>query len=225
MKILLIEDESELQDAIKKYLVSEGFICETSSSYFHAEDSLSAYSYDIIILDLTLPGGDGLNLISLIRESNRNAGLLIISARNSLDDKIRGLDTGADDYLAKPFHLAELNSRIKSLIRRMHFNCSNELIFNEIKINTDSKEVTVNGNFIDLTKTEYEILIYMIVNRDKVITHESIAEHVWGDNISSSDSFDFIYSHIKNLRKKIELNGGKNYINNMYGIGYKFSES
>jgi DNA-binding response OmpR family regulator len=147
-----------------------------------------------------------------------------VSAKNSLDDKIRGLDMGADDYITKPFHLAELNSRIKSLARRRHFDGSNELIFNEIKINTDSNEVFISGNVLDLTKKEFEILLYFIVNRNKVITRESIAEHVWGDNISYADNFDFIYSHIRNIRRKIKLNNGRNYIHNMYGLGYKFSE-
>jgi len=224
MKILIIEDEKELVGAIKSFLESEGFLCETACSYFEAEDSLSVFSYDIIILDLTLPGGDGLDLIKLIKNRNRQAGLLIVSAKNSLDDKIRGLDMGADDYITKPFHLAELNSRIKSLARRRHFDGANELIFNEIKINIDSSEVFINGTIIDLTKKEYEILLYFIVNRNKVITREAIAEHVWGDNISYADNYDFIYSHIKNLRKKIELNNGRNYLHNIYGIGYKFSE-
>jgi DNA-binding response OmpR family regulator len=224
MKILIIEDEKELVRTIKNFLESEGFRCETACSYFEAEDSLSAYNYDIIILDLTLPGGDGLDLIKLIKNRNKQAGLLIVSAKNSLDDKIKGLDMGADDYITKPFHLAELNSRIKSLGRRRQFDGANELIFNEIKLNIDSGEVSINGTIIELTRKEYEILLYFIVNRNKVITRESIAEHVWGDNISYSDNYDFIYSHIKNIRKKIEINNGKNYLHSIYGIGYKFSE-
>ena len=224
MKILIIEDEQELLAEIKNYLESEGFLCETAISYFGAEDSLSVFIYDIIVLDLTLPGGNGLDLISLIKERNRQAGLLIVSAKNSLDDKVRGLDMGADDYISKPFHLAELSSRIKSLARRRHFDGTNELIYNEIKINIDSNEVSVNGENIDLTKKEYEILLYFIVNRNKLITRESIAEHVWGDNISYADDFDFIYSHVKNLRKKIRQKNGKNYLHNIYGLGYKFSD-
>jgi DNA-binding response OmpR family regulator len=224
MKILIIEDEKELVGTIKNFLESEGFLCETACSYFEAEDSLSVFNYDIIILDLTLPGGEGLDLIKLIKTRNRQAGLLIVSAKNSLDDKIRGLDMGADDYITKPFHLAELNSRIKSLARRRHFDGANEIIFNEIKINIDSSEVFINGTIIDLTKKEYEILLYFIVNRNRVITRESIAEHVWGDNISYADNYDFMYSHIKNIRKKIESNNGRNYLHNIYGIGYKFSE-
>jgi DNA-binding response OmpR family regulator len=224
MKILIIEDEQELLATMKNYLESEGFLCETALSYFEAEDSLSAYNYDIIVLDLTLPGGNGLDLIKIIRDKNRRAGLLIVSAKNSLDDKIKGLDMGADDYISKPFHLAELNSRIKSLARRRHFDGTNELLFNEIKINVDSNEVSVGGEKIDLTRKEYEILLYFMVNRDKLITRESIAEHVWGDDISYVDNFDFIYSHIKNLRKKIGQKHGRNYLHNIYGMGYKFSD-
>jgi len=224
MKILIIEDEKELVAAIKNFLETEGFLVETAYTFYEAEDSLSDYIYDIIILDLTLPGGSGLDLIKIIKDMNRKAGLLIVSAKNSLDDKITGLDMGADDYITKPFHLAELNSRIKSLARRRHFDGSSELIFNEIRIDTESNEVFVNGALLDLTKTEYEIFLYFIVNKNKVITRESIAEHVWGNSISYSDNFDFIYSHIKNIRKKIEQNNGRNYLQNIYGIGYKFSE-
>jgi DNA-binding response OmpR family regulator len=224
MKILIIEDEQELLATMKNYLESEGFLCETAVSYFEAEDSLSAFNYDIIVLDLTLPGGNGLDLIKLIKDRNRQAGLLIVSAKNSLDDKIKGLDMGADDYISKPFHLAELNSRIKSLARRRHFNGTNEVSFNEIKINVDSNEVSVNGENIDLTRKEYEILLYFMVNRNKLITRESIAEHVWGNDISYADNFDFIYSQIKNLRKKIGQKNGRDHIHNMYGMGYKFSD-
>jgi DNA-binding response OmpR family regulator len=224
MKILIIEDEKELLMTMKNYLESEGFLCETAISYFGAEDSLSAFIYDIIILDLTLPGGNGLDLIKLIKEGNRQAGLLIVSAKNSLDDKIKGLDMGADDYISKPFHLAELSSRIKSLARRRHFDGTNELIYNEIKIDIASNEVSVNGEIMDLTKKEYEILLYFMVNRNKLITRESIAEHVWGNDISYVDNFDFIYSHIKNLRKKIEQKNGTDYFHNIYGMGYKFSD-
>jgi DNA-binding response OmpR family regulator len=224
MKILIIEDETDLLEAMVDYLASEGIICETAPTYFKAEDSLSVYSYDMIILDLTLPGGNGLDLIKLIKERNSSAGLLIVSARNSLNDKLTGLDLGADDYITKPFHLAELNSRIKSLARRRFFEGKNELTFNEIRIITDSFEVTVNGEIIDLTRKEYDILLYFMVNRDRVITRESIAEHIWGDNSTFADNFDFIYSHIKNIRKKIEQKKGRNYLHNIYGIGYKFCE-
>lgn len=224
MKILIIEDEKGLVETMKNYLSSEGFLCESATSYYEAEDSLSVYSYDIIVLDLTLPGGNGLDLIKLIKKTNKEAGLLIVSAKNSLDDKIKGLDMGADDYIAKPFHLAELNSRIKSLARRRHYDGTNELIFNEININIEANEVSVNGEKLELTRKEYDILLYFIVNKNKLITRESIAEHTWGDSISYAENFDFVYSHIKNLRKKIRQKKGRNYIHNLYGIGYKFSD-
>ena len=224
MKILIIEDEKDLVDTLKNYLGSEGFLCETATTWFEAEDSLSVYNYDIIILDLTLPGGNGLDLIKLIKERNKDAGLLIVSAKNSLDDKIKGLDMGADDYISKPFHLAELNSRIKSLARRRHYEGSDEIVFNEIKINVEANEVSVHGEKLDLTKKEYDILLYFMVNRNKLITRESIAEHALGYSISYADNFDFVYSHIKNLRKKIGQKKGKNYLHNFYGIGYKFSD-
>ena len=224
MKILIIEDEKELLNTIRDYLESENHICETADSFLAAEDSLSAFNYDIVLLDLTLPGGNGLDLIKLVREMNKQAGLLILSARDSLDDKITGLDMGADDYITKPFHLAELNSRIRSILRRRHFDLSNELTFNDIIINTDSGDVYVDGQKTELTRKEYDILVYMIVNRNRVITRDALAEHVWGDSISYSDNFDFLYSHIKNLRKKIEHVNGKNYIHNIYGLGYKLTD-
>lgn len=224
MKILIIEDEFNLAETMKSYLSSEGVLCETASTYYKAEDSLALYNYDIIILDLTLPDGNGLDLIKLIRDKNRKAGLLIVSAKNSLNDKVMGLDLGADDYITKPFHLAELNSRIRSLVRRRFFEGKDELTFNEININTESLEVTVNGEPLDLTRKEYDILLYFMVNKNKVISRESIAEHIWGDSSTDADNFDFIYSHIKNLRKKIQQKKGNNYLHSMYGIGYKFSE-
>ena len=224
MKLLIIEDEADLLETVRSYLTGEGFLCETASTYFKAEDSLSAYTYDIIILDITLPDGNGLDLMDIIKKRNSRAGILIVSARNSLNDKLSGLDMGADDYITKPFHLSELNSRIKALARRRLFNGVNELIFNEIKINIDYTEVYVNDKRIDLTKKEFEILVYFISNQSKVLTHEAIAEHVWGDNSSFADNFDFIYSHIKNLRKKIQQNGGNDYLRNIYGLGYKFCE-
>lgn len=224
MKILIIEDEKALLETIYEYLTSEGFVCETSLTYFEAEDKLSSFRYDMVILDLTLPDGNGIKLIPLIKEMNPVSGILILSARNSVDDKVTGLDLGADDYIIKPFYLAELNSRIKSLARRRFFDSKNELIFNEIRVNIDSNEVFINEKIIELTRKEYEILLFFMTNRNKVITRESIAEHVWGDYIFEADNFDFIYSHIKNLRKKIEMKNGINYLHNIYGVGYKFSE-
>jgi DNA-binding response OmpR family regulator len=224
MKILIIEDEHALAESIASYISTMGNICEIAFSYVDAEDKLAINTYDIILLDITLPDGNGLDLISLIRKFNLHCGLIIISAKDSTDDKVAGLDFGADDYLTKPFDLAELNSRIKSLARRRLYDNSNEIVFNEITLLTDSSEAIVNGINLDLTKKQYEILLYLLINKNKVVTLESIAGHVWGDIAADDDKFDFIYSHIKNIRKKIEERKGNNYIHNVYGLGYKFYE-
>ena len=224
MKILIVEDEIELLDSIASYLKNEDFICEKASTFFEAEDKLISFNYDIILLDITLPDGSGIDLLKLIKEKSPTTGVLIVSAKNSLDDKLAGLDLGADDYITKPFHLAELNSRVNSLIRRQKFDGSETIQFNEIQINPSSKSVTVNDKPIELTKKEYNLLLYFITNKNKVLTKESIAEHLWGDDIEMSDSYDFIYTHMGNLRKKIKKLGAPDYLKTMYGLGYKFTE-
>ena len=224
MKILIVEDEIELLDSMASYLKNEDFICEKASTFFEAEDKLISFNYDIILLDITLPDGSGIDLLKLIKEKSPTTGVLIVSAKNSLDDKLTGLDLGADDYITKPFHLAELNSRVNSLIRRQKFDGSEIIQFNEIQINPSSKSVTVNDKPIILTKKEYNLLLYFITNKNKVLTKESIAEHLWGDDIEMSDSYDFIYTHMGNLRKKIKKLGAPDYLKTMYGLGYKFAE-
>jgi len=224
MKILIVEDEVELLDSIASYLKNEDFICEKASTFFEAEDKLISFNYDIILLDITLPDGNGIDLLKLIKEKSPTTGVLIVSAKNSLDDKLKGLDLGADDYITKPFHLAELNSRVNSLIRRQKFDGNEIIEFNEIQISPNSKEVTVNGKPIELTKKEYNLLLYFVTNKNKVLTKESIAEHLWGDDIEMADSYDFIYTHMGNLRKKIKKLGAPDYLKTMYGLGYKFSE-
>lgn len=225
MKLLLVEDEIDLQESIVTYLQSEGFAIETASDYIEGEDKVSLYNYDCLIIDITLPGGSGLDLIRLLKQKDTEAGVIIISAKNSLDDKLVGLDIGADDYLTKPFHLSELNARIKSIIRRRNFKGGNTLDYNEIQITFDSRKVTVSGKEIVLTKKEYDLLLYFITNQSKVLDKEAIAEHLWGDNMSlMADSYDFIYTHIKNLRKKLIDAGSIDYIHTIYGIGYQFGE-
>ncbi len=224
MKILIVEDEIELLETIVSYLKNEDFICEKATTFFEAEDKLISFKYDIILLDITLPDGNGIDLLKLIKEESPTTGVLIVSAKDSLDDKLTGLDLGADDYITKPFHLAELNSRINSLIRRRKFAGDESIQFNEIKINPTSKTVTVNDKPIELTKKEYNLLLYFVTNKNKVLTKESIAEHLWGDNIEMADSFDFIYTHMGNLRKKMKKLGAPNYLQTMYGLGYKFAE-
>lgn len=222
MKILIVEDEKELINEIESYLLKENYVVETSQYFENAIEKLSIYVYDIAVIDITLPDGTGLDLINHIKKNRFDTGILIISAKNSLDDKLKGLDLGADDYITKPFHLAELNARIKALIRRKKFNGTTEIIHNEINIYPDTKEVSVYDIKIQLTKKEYELLTFFIANKNRLLTKESIAEHLWGDNIDLSDNFDFIYTHINNLRKKISIAGGKDYLQTVYGMGYKF---
>ncbi|MCF8303359.1 MAG: response regulator transcription factor [Bacteroidales bacterium] len=224
MKILIIEDERDLLDSIVSYLKGEGFLCEQAPDYLTAEDKLAVHEYDLVILDITLPDGNGLELIKNIKNLHTQTGILIISAKNSLDDKLKGLDFGADDYITKPFHLAELNSRINAINRRRNLQGKERLTFHEIEIVTSAKQVYVKGEEMDLTKKEYELLLYLIINKNRVITREAVAEHLWGDQIDFVDNYDFIYTHIKNLRRKIREKGGEDYLKTVYGMGYKFTE-
>ncbi len=222
MKILLIEDEPELRKSIKQFLHQEGYLVESAADFAKASDKAGIYDYDCVLVDITLPGGNGLDIVKQLKKSKSKAGIIIISAKNSLDDKVAGLELGADDYLTKPFHLSELNARIKSVIRRMSFEGDKEIVFEEIKINPDAQTVLVKKKDISLTKKEFDLLVFFISNKNRVITKESIAEHLWGDDMDMADSYDFIYSHIKNLRKKLIENGAADYIHTIYGAGYKF---
>jgi len=224
MKLLIVEDELQLLDSITEYLQQEGYICERATGFLDAEEKLALYQYGVVILDITLPDGNGLDLLHQLKKDHPDTGILIVSARDSLDDKLKGLDLGADDYITKPFHLAELNSRIKALIRRKSFNGQLKVTFQEIEINPDSNEVHVKGHLLDLTRKEYELLLYFVTNKRRVLSKGTIAEFLWGDNIDLADNFDFIYTHIKNLRKKIEKAGGDDYIKTIYGLGYKFTD-
>jgi len=224
MNLLIIEDEVDLQESIREFLSSEFFIVESAGSYLMAEEKIGLYDYDCVIVDINLPGGSGLDIIRKLKNKDDDTGIIIISAKDSLDDKLAGLDIGADDYLTKPFHLAELNARIKSIIRRRVLKGSNMKKYNELAIEFDSRRLFVNEKEVILTRKEFDLLLYFIMNEGRVLDKEDIAEHLWGDNMSiSADSFDFIYNHIKNLRKKLTDNGSKDYIKTVYGIGYKFS--
>jgi DNA-binding response OmpR family regulator len=224
MKLLIVEDELELLNSISSYLQKEDFVCEKATTYFEAEDKIISYKYDVIILDINLPDGNGLDILKHVKKSNPETGVLIVSAKDSLDDKLKGLDLGADDYITKPFHLAELNSRVNSLIRRRKFEGSKNIIFHEIEIDPDAKSVIANKTPLELTKKEYYLLLYFITNKNRVLTKEAIAEHLWGDNIDMLDNFDFIYTHMRNLRKKLKKTGANDYLQTIYGLGYKFCE-
>jgi DNA-binding response OmpR family regulator len=223
VKVLVVEDNIELSKNLESYLSKEGSICETAFTYNQAIDKIISYNYDVIILDLMLPDGNGLDVLTALKEESSEAGVLIASAKNSLEDKLKGLDLGADDYITKPYHLSELNARIKAIYRRKNFQNRKYIECREIKIDTDACDVFVSETLIDLTKKEYELLVYFISNQNRVVTKQSIAEHLWGDHADFYDSFDFVYQHIKNLRKKIIGAGGGDYINTIYGMGYKFN--
>lgn len=224
MKLLIVEDETGLRDSIKEYFTEEGNICEIAPDYQTAYQKVSVYRYDCIILDITLPYGNGLDIVKLLKANRYPDGVLIISAKNSLDDRLLGLDLGADDYLTKPFHLSELKARLMAIVRRKSFDGQQSVVFNEIEMDLLAKTVTVNKIQLKITRKEYALLLYFIANKGKVITKNAIAEHLWGDEIDIADNFDFIYSHIKNIRKKIMDAGGKDYINALYGMGYKFTD-
>jgi DNA-binding response OmpR family regulator len=224
MKILIIEDETELSESIVTYLTGEGHLCEYAMTFDAATDKISLYEYDIVLVDLNLPDGSGIEIIRILKETKFKGGIIITSARDTLDDRITGLNTGADDYLVKPFHLQELNARIKSLSRRVFFQGDDTIILKKLKIVTGSHEVYINGKLIEFTKKEFSLLLFLVTNKDKVLSKESIAEHLWGDYIDSADSFDFVYAHIKNLRRKLLREGVGDYLQTVYGVGYKFIE-
>jgi DNA-binding response OmpR family regulator len=224
MKLLLVEDNIRLADDMLNFLVNNGFVVEHAATLNDGFEKINVYHYDMVIVDIGLPDGNGLDLIRKMKAKEMDAAILIVTAKNAIEDKIHGLDLGADDYITKPFHKSELNARIRSILRRNKFNSSNVLIMNDVKIDTIAAQTYVLDNPINLTKKEYDLLLYFMYNQKKVLTKESIAEHLWGDHIDQADSFDFVYNHIKNLRKKIINAGGKDYIKSMYGMGYKFCE-
>jgi DNA-binding response OmpR family regulator len=222
MKILIIEDEKELSDSISKYLTTEQFTCEAAYEYHTALEKIHLNEYSCIILDITLPNGNGLNLLKELKTLDKAEGVLIVSARNSLDDKITGLNSGADDYLAKPFHLPELGARVSAIIRRKSFGGHNLVKAGDLILDIQDKSIKYKDTPIILTRKEYELLLYLLSNKNRVVTKEAIVEHLWGDDIDMADSYDFIYSHIKNLRKKMISCGCPDHIKAIYGMGYKF---
>ncbi len=224
MKILIIEDEIEIATSIKNYLSSNDFICEVANSLKVAIEKIDFYSYDCILLDLMLTDGDGFKILKLLKEQNKTDGVIIISAKDTLETKIEGLTLGADDYLTKPFHLSELLVRIQALVRRKQFNGNNVISFNEIEIDMLTKTVKVKGSKIDFTKKEMDLLLFLIGNKNKVLTKSAIAEHLSGDMADMLDNHDFIYAHIKNMKKKLKEMGATDYLKSVYGTGYKWED-
>lgn len=225
MKLLIIEDEKELSDSIVAYLGSEHYVCEQAFTYNEAVRKMDLHDYDCILLDLMLPGGTGMELLYHIRRQRNPVGVIIVSAKDSLEDKVKGLAIGADDYLAKPFHLPELGMRIHALIWRREFSANNVLYSNGLEIDLSAKSVCVDGRSLWLTRTEYELLLFFIANRNRVVSKASIAEHLSGDMAEMFDNHDFVYTHIKNLKAKLAEAGVRDCIRNVYGMGYKWLEA
>ena len=223
MKSLIVEDEKQLLDSMLTFLKESGMICEKAETLAEASEKADLYEYDCVVLDIGLPDGSGLKVINILQQKQKQTGIVILSAKNSLDDRLVGLNFGADDYVTKPFYMPELVARIKSVVRRRAFQGKNEILFNEIRVVPDEMMMYVKDKLISLTKKEHELLLYFLSNQNKVLTKESIAEHLWGDHADMADSFDFIYSHIKNLRKKMTDNGAHDYLKSIYGVGYKLS--
>ncbi len=224
MKILIIEDEKELAKSIRDYFNEQGLVTELSYTYNSAIKKVNTFEYDCLLIDINLPDGNGLDVIKILKQKNFDAGIIIVSANNSIEDKVKALDMGADDYLPKPFHLSELNARLKALFRRKKFLGKNEIVFGEVILFPDELKVLIHQKEVEFTKKEFDLLYFFISNSNKSITKEAIASHIWGDHFAKVSSFDFIYSQIKNLRKKLLEHTGKDYIKTIYGMGYKFTE-
>jgi DNA-binding response OmpR family regulator len=222
MKVLIIEDQQELSESIFSYLSHENFSCERAFDFETAMEKIHLYDYACIILDITLPLGNGLDILKELKKQNKADGVLIVSARNSLDDKVLGLNLGADDYLTKPFHLPELAARVAAIIRRKSFDGNTRLVLDKLVLDLQEKTVKGVKGRIDLTRKEYDLLFYFVSNKNKVVTKEAIVEHLWGDDIDMADNYDFIYTHVKNLRRKLVQAGCPDYIKGIYGMGYKF---
>ncbi len=225
MKILVIEDEAALLESIHQYLEYHGYVVEGVNDFTKGIEKILLFDYDCVVVDIGLPYGSGLDIVKELKDIESKTGIIIISAKNSLEDKLKGLELGSDDYLTKPFHLSELNARINAIIRRRNFGSSKKVVFNELELDPEAQRVTVNNNPLDLTEKEYQLLQYFIVNNRRVLTKAAIAQHIWGDEYEAVTNFDFIYSQIKNLRKKLVDAGSKDYIRSVYGSGYRFTDN
>ncbi|MDB5258181.1 MAG: response regulator with CheY-like receiver domain and winged-helix DNA-binding domain [Chitinophagaceae bacterium] len=225
MKILIVEDEPDLLESIAQSLEKESFLVEKAMDFDTALDKLLIYEYDCILLDIGLPNGSGLDLLKELKKENRKGSVIIISAKDSLDDKLAGLDLGADDYLVKPFHLAELNARVRSVLRRKKFGGQNTVELRNVSIDFSARTVKINKADLVLNRKEFDILTYFVSNKNRLVNKTSLAEHVWGDQIDEADNFEFIYSQIKNLRKKLKDHNAKIEIQAVYGLGYKLIET
>jgi DNA-binding response OmpR family regulator len=222
MKILIVEDEPELAQGMVTYLKDENYLCDTAGTVEAAREKIERYEYDCILLDISLPDGNGLNVLEQLKQDGKTDGVIIISAKNAIDDRIKGLNLGADDYLTKPFHLSELSARIAAVIRRRNFKGQTLLQFHEITIDPQAKRVSVNDKTVDMTRKEYDLLLYLATNKNRVVSKNAIAEHLSNGEADGFDNFDVIYAHMKNLKRKLQQAGANDYIKSIYGMGYKF---
>ena len=223
MKILVVEDESGLREAIKASLEVEGFLVETAEDYHVASEKVFIYEYDCILLDIMLPYGSGLELLEELKQCGKSENVIVISAKNSLDDKVRGLELGADDYLTKPFHLAELNARVKAVLRRKKLGGKEEVEWGDVRMDLDNRQVFVDDRPVDFNRKEFAVLNYFLLNPNRLVTRTALAEYVWGDHVDQSDNFDFIYSQIRNIRRKLKQVPAAVKIQTVYGVGYKLT--
>jgi DNA-binding response OmpR family regulator len=222
MNLLIVEDQKELSNSIMAYLSNGNYTCEPVYDYNSAFDKICIYNYSCVVLDLCLPYGNGLDILKYLKKNDNPTGIIIISAKDSIEDKVNGLKIGADDFLTKPFHLSELEARIASVIRRRSFDGKNQLSVGNLVLDIREKTLLGPCGKIDLTRMEYMLIEYFISNRGKVVTKEAIGEHLCGDDIDLADNYDFIYTHLKNLRKKLKNAGCSDVIKTVYGMGYKF---
>ena len=221
MKILIIEDAKGLREVMTRSLEKERFVVETAADYSTALQKINDYDYDCILLDIMLPGGSGLSILEELKKLKKRESVIIVSAKDSIEDKVTGLDLGADDYLAKPFHLAELHARVKSVIRRHQTDGNTKIEIENLTVCPDNHTVFINGEELKLNRKEFDLLYYFATNPNRLINKTTLAEAVWGDNIDQADSLDFIYSQVKNLRKKIKTAEATPEIKAVYGFGYK----
>ncbi|MDR2497447.1 MAG: response regulator transcription factor [Tannerellaceae bacterium] len=221
MKILVVEDEYALLKAVEEFLSAEKYVVEKATDYHSATEKVMLYNYDCILLDISLPGGSGLQILNEMKKEGKAGNVIIISARDSLDDKVAGLDSGADDYLAKPFHLTELHARIKAVLRRKLHDGKQVMRLGNSSVDFAQRLVCVDDRPLKLNRKEFNMLAFFATNRNRLIAKDALAEHIWGDNIDMADDFDFVYSQVKNLRKKLKEAGSDIVIENVYGVGYK----
>lgn len=221
MKILIIEDDLSFQEILRTTLEKERYIVEVAPNYRTGLIKLSDYTYDCILLDINLPDGNGLDLLRELKEMKKTSSLIIISARDTIEDKVEGLDLGADDYLPKPFHLAELLSRIKSVLRRNNQGGEQYVSYGEVKVNPHTFDIWVGDTKRELSRKEFDLLLYFLQRPNRIVSKNMLAEAIWGDHFDDVDNYDFVYAQIKNLRKRLSAWDANIEIVAVYGMGYK----